>query len=67
MWIKVLKPKDLKETEEKNKSNEQGVVWLCIKFLNPEILLPGIYIHEECHKVQENHLENIFDLPFTLA
>ena len=28
-------------------------LWLCIKFLDQEFFWPGIYIHEECHKVQE--------------
>ena len=30
------------------------------KNLDQEIVLPGIYMHEECHKVQENHFKNHF-------
>ena len=36
------------------------LLWLCIKFLVQDFFLPGIFIHEECHKVQENHFGNHF-------
>ena len=48
-----------REAELLNRHSSQAL-WLCIKLLVQDFILPGIFIHEECHKVQENHSCNHF-------
>jgi len=35
-------------------------VWRLLKMKNGGIVWPDIYMHGECHKVQEKHFENGF-------